>query len=66
VHDVVVFGSGLHLIVSGAQQATPVIRAYLFEHRIAVSKLEHIQPTLEDVFIALSAGHAAAGKVNNN
>jgi hypothetical protein len=43
-----------------------VIRAYLLERGIACSKVEHIQPTLEDVFVALTARHAAAGKENNN
>jgi len=66
VRDAVIFGGGLHLIVSSAQQATPVIRSYLLERGIACSKVEHIQPTLEDVFVALTAGHAAEGKENNN
>ena len=66
VRDAVIFGGGLHLIVSSAQQATPVIRAYLLERGIACSKVEHIQPTLEDVFVALTARRAAAGKESNN
>jgi len=62
VLDAVVFGSGLHLIVSNAQEAIPVVRKHLVERGIAVTKVEQIQPTLEDVFVALTAGHTAAGK----
>ena len=66
VRDAVIFGAGLHLIVSSAPQATPVIRAYLLEHGIACNSVERIQPSLEDVFVALTTGRVTQGMESNS
>src|SRR5271165_2504419 len=52
VSDVAVFGGGLHVTVKDSAQAIPVIRQALEEKNIAVSELERIVPSMEDVFVA--------------
>jgi len=55
VLDAAVFGSSLHAVVADAQAAMPGIRAALTTRGLMVGRLEHIQPSLEDVFVALTA-----------
>jgi ABC-2 type transport system ATP-binding protein len=51
--DVAVFGAGLHVAVTDVSTATPRIRQLLTGKNIAVHRLESIQPSMEDVFVAL-------------
>jgi ABC-2 type transport system ATP-binding protein len=53
ISDVAVFGGGLHLTVSDVSQAIPQIRAALEKAGIAITVLEPIQPSMEDVFVAM-------------
>ena len=57
VLDVAVFGGGLHVTVDGSdssgEAATARIREKLTARGIAIRRLEKIQPSLEDVFVAL-------------
>jgi ABC-2 type transport system ATP-binding protein len=55
VLDAAVFGSSLHAVVADAQAAMPGIRAALEAGRVRVGRLEQIPPSLEDVFVALTA-----------
>jgi len=55
VLDAAVFGNALHLVVFNAAEAIPQITAYLASHNIAVSSIEKIRPTLEDVFVSLTS-----------
>jgi len=55
--DAAVFGNALHLVVPDATVAIPAVRAYLAERGVEVTRLEPIRPTLEDVFVSLTAGH---------
>jgi len=55
VLDAAVFGSSLHGVVADAQAAMPGIRAALEAGQIRVGRLEQIPPSLEDVFVALTA-----------
>jgi ABC-2 type transport system ATP-binding protein len=55
VLDAAVFGSSLHATVADAQAAVPGIRAALEHGGVKVARLEQIQPSLEDVFVALTA-----------
>jgi ABC-2 type transport system ATP-binding protein len=48
-----VFGSGLHVTVTDADASMPAIRATLESLGITVTTLERIQPSMEDVFVAL-------------
>jgi ABC-2 type transport system ATP-binding protein len=59
VMDAAVFGNALHLVVADAATAEPKIRAYLAGHQIAVTRIEPIRPTLEDVFVSLTTTQVA-------
>ncbi len=52
VLDVAVFGGGLHITVEDQAHAIARLTSALAEHRIAVERLEPIEPTMEDVFVA--------------
>src|SRR4051794_2148786 len=53
VQDVAVFGGGLHVTVDDVDATTARMRERLADHKIEVRKLERIQPSMEDVFVAL-------------
>ena len=52
VYDVAVFGGGLHITVDGGAETEARVRERLESAGIAVRKLEKIQPSMEDVFVA--------------
>jgi ABC-2 type transport system ATP-binding protein len=62
VKDAAVFGNTLHVVVQDARTAMPRLRAYLSQHGVTVTKTESIRPTLEDVFVWLTAAQSAKGK----
>ena len=51
--DVAVFGGGLHVAVTELESGVAAIRTRLAAQNIEIHKLEKIQPSLEDVFVAL-------------
>jgi ABC-2 type transport system ATP-binding protein len=51
--EVAVFGSGLHVVVDDVEAASERIRGALAAQNIEIRRLEQIQPSLEDVFVAL-------------
>jgi ABC-2 type transport system ATP-binding protein len=51
--DVAVFGGGLHVAVSQLESGHATILSQLADAKIDVHRLERIQPSLEDVFVAL-------------
>jgi ABC-2 type transport system ATP-binding protein len=53
VSDVAVFGGGLHVTVEDAKRVIPQIRPVLEQAGIQVTSLEPIEPSLEDVFVAM-------------
>jgi ABC-2 type transport system ATP-binding protein len=53
VRDVAVFGGGLHVTVDDVDATSARMRERLAAHHIEVRKLEQIQPSMEDVFVAL-------------
>jgi len=53
VSDVAVFGGGLHVTVPDTSRAMPEIRAALQRAGITVTVLEPIEPSMEDVFVAM-------------
>ena len=55
VIDAAVFGNALHLVVRDATAAVPQIKKYLSDHSISVGRIEMISPSLEDVFVSLTA-----------
>ncbi len=52
VREAAVFGSGLHVTVLDPESALPEIRRALEEKNIAVRRLEPIDPSMEDIFVA--------------
>jgi ABC-2 type transport system ATP-binding protein len=52
--DAAVFGNALHLVVQNAESAIPQLRNHLAGHRVTVSRVEKIRPSLEDVFVSLT------------
>jgi ABC-2 type transport system ATP-binding protein len=57
VRDAAVFGNALHLVVD-ENASIERIRAALESAGIAVTHLDHIRPSLEDAFVALTTGAA--------
>jgi ABC-2 type transport system ATP-binding protein len=53
VLGVAVFGSGLHVAVDDGEKVMARIRAQMSAQGVALSRLEPIAPSLEDVFVAL-------------
>jgi len=62
VLDAAVFGSSLHAVVANAQVALPGVRAALENRGLKVGRLEQIQPSLEDVFVALTAARESTAR----
>jgi ABC-2 type transport system ATP-binding protein len=60
VIDAAVFGNALHLVVANAAKSVPQLQSYLAERGIAVTRMEKIHPSLEDVFVSLTTGREAA------
>jgi len=55
VVDAAVFGSGIHAVVADAASATQTIRDLLTQKQMQVTRIEQITPSLEDVFVSLTA-----------
>ncbi len=53
VLDVAVFGGGLHVSVQNPERTAVLVRESLGEKGIVIRSLELIQPSMEDVFVAL-------------
>jgi ABC-2 type transport system ATP-binding protein len=51
--DVAVFGGGLHITAEDAGAAIPRIRECLGAAGIGIERLERIEPSMEDVFVAM-------------
>jgi ABC-2 type transport system ATP-binding protein len=62
VLDAAVFGSALHLVVPQAAAATAALGPYLARQGVAVAKIEPIRPSLEDVFVSLTAKRGGSGE----
>lgn len=55
VLDAAIFGNAIHVVVARAAEAVPGLTKYFSGRNIAVSKIEPIRPTLEDVFVSLTS-----------
>jgi ABC-2 type transport system ATP-binding protein len=53
VKGVALFGKGLHIVVDHVQEMVPIISGVLKKRGLAVSRVESITPSLEDVFVSL-------------
>ena len=59
VEDAAIFGNALHLVVDKASESIDAVKSYLSDHCIAVTKVESIRPSLEDVFVSLTTARGA-------
>jgi len=64
VLDAAVFGSGLHAVVADATVAAPKIRELLLARQFRVGRIEQIAPSLEDVFVSLTAMRGVTKEVS--
>src|SRR5262249_3894682 len=62
VLDVAVFGGGLHLTVEDESSAIPRLQDLLQKKGIAIERLEPIEPSMEDVFVAMIEAADREGK----
>jgi ABC-2 type transport system ATP-binding protein len=53
LHDVAVFGGGLHVTAEEGERAMAQIRSALEQAGITITVLEPIEPSMEDVFVAM-------------
>jgi ABC-2 type transport system ATP-binding protein len=53
IRDIAVFGGGLHIAVEDADKAMRFIRPALEQKKITIDELEQIDPSMEDVFVAM-------------
>jgi len=53
IHDVAVFGGGLHVTVDDAEAGMERVRAALDAKNLSIRRLEPIEPSMEDVFVAM-------------
>ena len=53
IKDAALFGRGLHLLVENAHQAMPAIIAALHQQAVPYTRLDKINPSLEDVFVSI-------------
>jgi ABC-2 type transport system ATP-binding protein len=64
VLDAAVFGNGIHVVVADAAVTGPKLRALLEARQFRVGRTEQIAPSLEDVFVSLTAAkNASKGEV---
>ena len=60
IHDIAVFGGGLHVAVDDTGAAIPEIRATLEAANITIAALDAIAPSMEDVFVNVIEKEAKA------
>jgi ABC-2 type transport system ATP-binding protein len=66
IHDVAVFGGGLHVTVDDPAAAESRIRQALAAKSIEVKRLEKIMPSMEDVFVAIIEAEERANPTVRN
>ena len=60
VRDVAVFGNALHVLVDDSRSALGELPRFLSGRGLDLRRIEHIEPTLEDVFVHLVAARRPA------
>ena len=56
VRDAAVFGNSIHVLVGGGGAASSDIPPFLASRGVTVTRLEPIEPTLEDIFVQMVGG----------
>ena len=62
IGEVALFGKGLHALAADADAGTRAIRTALATGDFALSRIERVSPTMEDVFVSLIEAHDRAGQ----
>ncbi len=64
VKEAALFGKGLHVVVEAgaAERLSAAVRSHLQGHGFAISRVEKIVPSLEDVFVSLIEARDRAGQ----
>lgn len=64
VKEVALFGKGLHVVgeAGDAERLSAAVRSHLRGHGFAISRVEKIVPSLEDVFVSLIEARDRAGE----
>ena len=60
VHDVAAFGNSIHILVESAGAALAALPDYLAGRGVAVTRIEQIKPTIEDIFVQMIGAEARA------
>ena len=60
VRDVAAFGNSIHILVESAAPALQALPTYLAERGVAVTRIEQIAPTIEDIFVQMIGAEAKA------
>jgi ABC-2 type transport system ATP-binding protein len=63
VLDAAVFGNGIHAVVADAAAMAPTIRELLSARQFRAGRIEQIAPSLEDVFVSLTATRGMSKEV---
>jgi len=62
VLDAAVFGAALHVVADPAKPAATELPSYLAAQGVRVGRIEPINPSLEDAFVALTSRTLSAGE----
>jgi ABC-type amino acid transport system permease subunit len=60
VHDVAAFGNSIHILVESAAPALEALPEYLAQRGVAVTRIEQVEPTIEDIFVQMIGAEAKA------
>lgn len=63
VRDAAAFGNSIHVLVDDAATAVAALPRFLAERGLAVTRIERIEPTLEDIFVQAVGTPARAEQV---
>ena len=56
VLSVVLVGDGVHLVVDDAERRIPELRSHMMSAAVPVQSIEHVAPSMEDIFVAATSG----------
>lgn len=56
VSNVVLVGDGVHLVVDDAERRIPELRRHMESAALSFQSIEHVAPSMEDLFVAATSG----------
>ncbi len=60
IEDIGIFGDSIHVVVDNADEKMPEISLFFKKKNLSFIKIEKIQPSIEDVFVALTKNKSAS------